>query len=108
MRELGIVAAVWSYVVEPFLRHWPGYPPDWERRRAFVFERAAGRCEACGLPAGRFGLHDGAWRVTGAHVHHVIPIASGGRHHFANLRLLCVLCHRAAHPGNSELGRRYR
>ncbi|HET7436437.1 MAG TPA: HNH endonuclease signature motif containing protein [Thermoanaerobaculia bacterium] len=98
-------SALWRSLLEPLLRLWPGYPPDWERRRLFVFERASGRCESCGLPAGRIDLRNGRWRVVAAHVHHVIPIAAGGRHGFANLRLLCAACHQAAHPENRELGR---
>lgn len=98
---------LWPYV-EPLLRFWPGYPPDWERRRMVVFKRASGRCESCGVPAGRIAPSPRGWRVTAAHVHHVLPIARGGRHGLSNLRLLCVTCHRAEHPENEELGRRAR
>jgi 5-methylcytosine-specific restriction endonuclease McrA len=70
----------------------------------YVFERASGRCENCGLPAGQVKLGDSGWRVAGAHVHHIIPIAARGRHQLTNLRLLCVSCHRAAHPDNPRLG----
>lgn len=68
-----------------------------------IFERASGRCEQCGLPAGSIALRDEGWRVARAHVHHVLPIAAGGKHGLDNLRLLCVACHRAAHPGNATL-----
>lgn len=95
---------LWRHLLEPLLRHWPGYPPDWERRRMLVFERAMGRCEWCGLPAGRVGLRANGWRVIRAHVHHVVPIAAGGAHAPANLALLCRDCHRAAHPRNRRLG----
>lgn len=97
--------SLWLLALEPLLRWWPGFPPDWERRRTVVFERATGRCESCGVPAGRFACVGGVWRVTGAHVHHVVPIARGGRHAPENLRLFCVTCHQAEHPENLKLGR---
>lgn len=70
-----------------------------------AFERAAGRCESCGLPAGRIALRDDEWSVTGAHVHHLLPIARGGRHELANLSVRCAECHREEHPENVQLGR---
>lgn len=96
--------SLWTRVVEPLLRRWRGYPSDWERRRMFTFERASGRCERCGIPAGRIALVDRTWRVTGAHVHHVQPLSRGGTHALANLSLRCVECYRAEHPDNRELG----
>jgi len=81
-------------------------PPDRERRRMRVFERASGRCETCGLPAGSIRLRGSSWRVAGAHVHHLIPIAVRSQHSLRNLRLLCVACHRAAHPDNPRIGPR--
>ncbi len=30
--------SLWARVVEPLFRRWPGYAPDWERRRMFAFE----------------------------------------------------------------------
>ena len=96
--------AMWR-LIEPLLRRWPAYPPDWQRRRMAVFERAYGRCESCGLPCGSVGLRNGFWRVLGAHVHHVRPRAAGGGHELSNLKLLCVECHRHEHPGNEQLGR---
>lgn len=98
--------SLWTLVVEPLLRQWPGYPPDWERRRMFAFERAHGRCERCGVPAGRIALANDAWRVTGAHVHHVTPLSRGGTHALHNLSVRCVECHRAEHPGNTAIGMR--
>lgn len=92
-----------SYALERLLRFWPGYPPDWERRRMLAFERASGRCESCGLPAGRIAPGEDGWRVRSAHVHHVRPISRGGRHGLANLRLLCAKCHSAEHPENDAL-----
>ena len=69
------------WLVDPLVRRWPTYPPNRERRRMAVF----------------------GWRVTGAHVHHVVPISAGGRHGLASLRLLCARCHCAAHPGTGAL-----
>lgn len=34
------LSAIWTRVVEPLLRFWPTYPPDWQLRRMLVFERA--------------------------------------------------------------------
>lgn len=93
-------------LLDAVLAYWPGYPPDWERRRMRVFERAYGRCERCGWPAGAIRLVSDRWRVCGAHVHHVRPISQGGRHHLANLQLLCAACHADAHPGNERLRER--
>ncbi|HEX2059694.1 MAG TPA: HNH endonuclease signature motif containing protein [Thermoanaerobaculia bacterium] len=104
LRLSAIASLAWRFVGEPLLRLWPTYPPDWERRRAAVYERAMGRCESCGFPAGRFAPSERGWRVTGAHVHHLRPIAAGGRHALANLLLLCVACHRAMHPDNPAIG----
>lgn len=68
-----------------------------------VYERAVGRCERCGLPAGRIAPRGEVWRVAGAHVHHVVPKAVGGGHGLANLQLRCRECHRLEHPGNPAL-----
>jgi 5-methylcytosine-specific restriction endonuclease McrA len=93
----------WWHIVEPLLRRWPTYPPDWQRRRMAVYERAAGRCEGCGLPTGRIALRDRRWRVVGAHIHYLRPIAAGGRHALANLAVRCPACHAKEHPGNTTL-----
>ncbi|MFL6246726.1 MAG: HNH endonuclease [Thermoanaerobaculia bacterium] len=73
------LSAIWTRVVEPILRVWPGYPPDWQLRRMLVFERAQGRCEECRWPVGTLRQMDDGWRMVGAHVHHVRSIARGGR-----------------------------
>lgn len=70
-----------------------------------VFERASGRCERCGLPCGHIGLRNGKWRVIGAHIHHVLPIAAGGNHALENLEVRCAACHADEHPENTELRR---
>jgi 5-methylcytosine-specific restriction endonuclease McrA len=97
---------MWLVIVEPLLRRWPGYPPDWERRRLAIYERGMGRCERCGLPCGRIGLCGKSWRVIAAHIHHMRAIAEGGGHELANLQVRCIECHRAEHPENSLLGKR--
>jgi 5-methylcytosine-specific restriction endonuclease McrA len=68
-----------------------------------VFERAAGRCERCGMPAGSVGLRDDEWRVIGAHIHHLVPISAGGGHALENLTVRCADCHSAEHPDNFSL-----
>ena len=97
------LSAAWIHVVEPLLRFWPTYPPDWQLRRMLVFERAHGRCDGCGWPVGALRQTDDGWRLVGAHVHHVKSIARGGRHGLPNLRLLCTICHARQHPGNEWL-----
>jgi hypothetical protein len=94
---------IWRVLIEPLLRWWPSYPTDWERRRMIAYERAAGRCEACGMPVGRIGLDGQRWRVIGAHVHHLRAIAAGGGHSIKNLSVRCARCHAAEHPGNRAL-----
>jgi HNH endonuclease len=97
------LSAIWTRVVEPLLRFWPRYPPDWELRRMLVFERAHGRCDECRWPVGALRQMDDGWRMVGAHVHHVTPISRGGRHGLSNLRLLCARCHARQHPENASL-----
>jgi 5-methylcytosine-specific restriction endonuclease McrA len=98
-----LIDLLWAHVAEPLLRWWPGYPPDWQRRRMAVYQRAAGRCERCGRPTGRIDLFRRRWRLVGAHIHHVRPIADGGRHELANLAVRCPACHADEHPGNTTL-----
>jgi 5-methylcytosine-specific restriction endonuclease McrA len=97
------LSAIWIRLVEPLLRFWPTYPPDWQLRRMLVFERAHGCCEQCGWSVGNLRQLDDGWRMVGAHVHHLKPISRGGRHGLANLRLLCAVCHARQHPGNERL-----
>lgn len=96
---------VLAKLLELLFRYWPAYPPDWERRRLAVFDRAFGRCEDCGCTAGRLRFTGRGVRVAGAHVHHVRHRAHGGNHALENLRLLCADCHSAQHPENEELRR---
>lgn len=62
------------------------YPDDWDRRRYAVLSRDAHRCRNCGQ--------------TGRplHVHHVVPLSSGGSNRMTNLHTLCDRCHARLHP----------
>lgn len=57
---------------------------EYARNRQHRFERAHGRCEACGVR-----LEAGAWECD-----HLVPIKDGGTNHIDNLRVLCRPCHR--------------
>ena len=70
-----------------------------------AFERAFGRCQKCGWPAGRVQLTERVARIAGAHVHHIQHLARGGNHAVTNLILLCAECHAAEHPHNEKLAR---
>jgi 5-methylcytosine-specific restriction endonuclease McrA len=65
---------------------WPGYPPDWDERRALVRSRDKYRCAECGV--GRM-----------LQLHHRRAIREGGTHRLDNLALLCAPCHSDAHGG---------
>jgi 5-methylcytosine-specific restriction endonuclease McrA len=97
------LSLIWIRAIEPLLRFWPTYPPDWELRRMLVFERAHGQCEFCRCSIGSIVPGGEGWRVVGAHVHHAKPISRGGRHGLENLRLICARCHCAQHPENTRL-----
>lgn len=65
--------------------------------RAEVLRRDGHRCVECGGDLAR----------DGAHVHHVLPRASGGTDEPANLVSLCPMCHAAVHPNlQARLARR--
>ena len=57
---------------------------EYARNRQIRFERARGRCEACGT-----NLIPAEWECD-----HLIPIKSGGDNKLENLRVLCKPCHR--------------
>src|SRR3990167_1920923 len=61
-------------------------PPTYILRK--VFEKADGKCEDCGIVA------------RDLHVHHIQSngVAIDLYNDLANLQLLCVSCHRRAHP----------
>lgn len=58
--------------------------------------RAGGSCEtpACMVPL--FSRDDGSWYLE---VHHVIPLAEGGKDTLANVAAVCPACHRELHYG---------
>ena len=102
--------------LEPKWRSAPGYPPDWEIRRALVFMREERKCEECSAECKETGcfvsvlwsedpetIHTPVKYVSGGHVHHKIPISRGGDHSLDNLSLLCERCHSDQHPSNRLL-----
>ena len=52
--------------------------------RKLVFDRAAGRCEYCGLAQ--------AGQEATFHVDHIVPVSANGPTEFENLALACVSC----------------
>lgn len=66
---------------------WPGYPPDWDTRKAGVLREANYRCQICG-------------RAVPLDVHHIKPITAGGTNEFSNLQAVCRDCHEGKHPGH--------
>ena len=72
--------------------YWPTYPPDWGSRARKIRARAGYICEDC----------DSKDQVL--HVHHIMPISSGGNHADDNLICLCEFCHQGYHK-NWPLGR---
>lgn len=59
----------------------------WQRIRQRIWERDGGRCQG---PYCRDGQPISLER---AHIDHITPLARGGRHDDANLRVLCRRCH---------------
>ena len=51
---------------------------------AIIIELLGSRCAKCG-------------DTKNLQIHHIIPLAEGGKHTFSNLRLLCKECHRQQH-----------
>ena len=107
----------WELSIEPAQRNRSTYPSDWEIRRMEVFFRERGHCKSCGRRAGHAEVSEAnRWRhvysfarrgrgavIAGAHVHHRVPLASGGSHALENLELLCEACHLLKHPRNVGL-----
>lgn len=56
---------------------------QYAKNRQHRFERARGRCEACGIH-----LEVGKWECD-----HLVPIKDGGTNDITNLRVLCRPCH---------------
>ena len=67
-----------------------GYGSEYRARRLAEIEDARGRCRRCGRTVA-IKTVDG-WRVKGGEVHHMVPLAQGGRG--GRLMLLCIPCHR--------------
>ncbi|WP_211313653.1 HNH endonuclease [Halarchaeum salinum] len=67
-----------------------GYPPDWNRRRKKVYQRAGYTCQNCGQRGGPKGNAE-------LHAHHIVPKSKGGSHSLSNLKCLCKRCHNAIH-----------
>ena len=101
----------WREVTEPKLRSVSGYPEDWQTRRIETFLTANGRCSSCGTQVGSLRVspeqrwHYPLLRLSGAQVHHKVPLSRGGDHSLDNLELLCDDCHIAHHPSNQGLKR---
>jgi 5-methylcytosine-specific restriction enzyme A len=65
----------------PYRRHYKD--PQYAKNRQHRFERARGRCEACGVH-----LEAGGWQCD-----HVVPVSRGGTNAIENLAILCLSCH---------------
>jgi 5-methylcytosine-specific restriction endonuclease McrA len=68
--------------------YWPSRPLDWEERRKDKVIDSEYSCSNC---------YDDDVEL---HVHHKIPISSGGSHKSENLVVLCIYCHHKMHGGN--------
>lgn len=66
-----------------------GYDRKWRRVRA-MFLRRHPACELCGGEA--------------TEVHHMVPLAEGGTHAWANLQPLCKRCHSRVTAGGGHGG----
>lgn len=103
--------AEWKTEIEPNYRKYAGYPPDWERRRALVFDKDKGKCQKCGKSCGHLACEQNQiWNfkfdehlLYDADVHHAKHKSSGGDHGLDNLLLYCLLCHSKEHPENSNI-----
>lgn len=72
---------------EPWRRD--AYGREYRLRREAAINATGGRCAKCGRPVA-IRTADG-WKMRGGEVHHVRPLAEGGRD--AGLILLCKSCH---------------
>lgn len=64
------------------------YGPEWAAIRRTMKKRAGYRCQACG---------GDAKRRKPLQVHHVVPFAKSRDNGYANLVVLCYLCHLRVH-----------
>lgn len=62
------------------------YPPDWPARKEKIVNRDGRFCSTCGSSGN-------------LHLHHVVPLGSGGTNAVENLVLLCEKCHSHKHGG---------
>jgi 5-methylcytosine-specific restriction endonuclease McrA len=77
------------------------YPPDWRWRKEIVRKRDGFTCTKCGWPHGFERLR------RNLHVHHRVPLSSGGNNGLDNLTTLCHVCHRGE-EGVGHAGIKYR
>ena len=63
------------------------YPDNWDDIARAVRKRDNGTCQGCGS------------KDTKLHVHHIIPLSSGGSNARSNLITLCEECHGRIHAG---------
>lgn len=85
-----IKSSTYKDIIAKVHAFWPGYPPDWNQRKAGVLREAGYKCSVCG-----------AENVT-LQAHHVIPIGQpGSSNEFKNLVCVCESCHRKLHGGRS-------
>lgn len=68
------------------------YPSNWRSLRRSVLERDGYRCCNCR-------------RRRELHVHHIVPLARGGRNAASNLVTLCRACHERVEPHVHNLPR---
>ena len=66
----------------PYRQHYKD--PAYARARQHRFERAHGKCEACGVY-----LQPAQWQCD-----HIVPLSRGGSNDITNLQVLCIPCHR--------------
>ncbi len=60
------------------------YTSNWSAISAAIMKRDGHKCTQCGA-------------TKGLQVHHIIPVASGGRTCGYNLKTLCIHCHNKKH-----------
>lgn len=80
--------------------HEEKYPPDWDARRRWIYQRDDYTCGNCGVQGGPHAGDDGAE----LHAHHVLPLEKGGTNRLGNLRTVCVDCHDRIHASGGDTG----
>jgi 5-methylcytosine-specific restriction endonuclease McrA len=69
---------------------WPGYPPFWTELKDKAIRQRGCKCAVLGCPS-----------RSPIHLHHIKPIAEGGKHILDNLVLLCSF-HHALEPSDGH------